>query len=57
VPYRHSQQLLQAGLTARDDHRKMNKLLHFNIDMISYHRAGYGHSHIYKAPKLISALK
>jgi len=36
---------------------KRKKLLHFTIDMISFHRTGYGHSQIYKAPKLVPALK
>ncbi len=30
--------------------------MHFTIDMISYHHAGYGHLRIYQEPKLISAL-
>jgi hypothetical protein len=57
VPYIHSKQLLQAGMNARDDHRQKKVLYQFKIDMISYHRAGYGHRLIYQAPKLISALK
>jgi pimeloyl-ACP methyl ester carboxylesterase len=57
VPYIHGKQLLQAALAARDDNRQKKKLLHFTIDMISFHRAGYGHSRIYQAPKLIPALK
>jgi hypothetical protein len=44
-------------MAARDDHKKKKKLLHFTIDMISFHRQGYGHSLIYQAPKLIPALK
>jgi hypothetical protein len=57
VPYIHGKQLLEAGIAARDDHRQKKTLLHFTIDMISFHRSGYGHRLIYKAPKLISALK
>jgi len=57
VPYIHSKQLLQAGMNARNNHKQKNKLFYFTIDMISFHRSGYGHRLIYKAPKLISALK
>ncbi|CAF1027464.1 unnamed protein product [Rotaria sordida] len=57
IPYEHSKQLLQAGLTIRDDNRSKKKLLHFTIDMISFHHGGYGHSLIYRAPNLIPALK
>ena len=57
IPYIHSKQLLQAGMNARQDHKDKKELLHFKIDMISYHRSGYGHKLIYQAPKLISALK
>ena len=57
IPYIHSKQLLQAGLNARNDHKQKKKFFHFTIDMISFHRSGYGHRLIYKAPKLISALK
>jgi hypothetical protein len=49
--------LLQAGIAARDDHRQKKQLLHFKIDMISFHGAGYGHSLIYQAENLIPALK
>ncbi len=57
VPYIHGKQLLQAAIAARDDHIKKRKLLHFTIDMISFHGQGYGHSRIYQSPKLIPALK
>ena len=57
VPYSHGQQLLQAAMAARDDHRQKKELLHFTIDMLSFHGAGYGHSMIYQAPNLIPALK
>ncbi|CAF1001845.1 unnamed protein product [Adineta ricciae] len=57
VPYNHGQQLLQAGIAARDDHRQKRKLLHFTIDMISFHGEGYGHSTIFRAPNLIPALR
>jgi hypothetical protein len=57
VPYTHGKQLLEAAMAARDDHKKTKKLLHFTIDMISFHGEGYGHSKIHKAPKLIPALK
>ncbi|CAF3452756.1 unnamed protein product [Rotaria sp. Silwood1] len=57
IPYEHSKQLLQAGLTIRDGNRNKKQLLHFTIDMISFHHAGYGHSLMYRAPKLIPALK
>lgn len=57
VPYIHSKQLLQAAIAAREDNRQKKKLLHFQIDMISYHQAGYGHSLIYQDPKLVSSLK
>ena len=57
VPYSHGKQLLQAALAAREDHRQKKELLHFTIDMISFHGAGYGHSRIYHSTKLIPALK
>ncbi len=57
VPYIHSKQLLQIGVNARLDHKQKKTLFYFTIDMISYHRSGYGHRLIYQAPKLISALK
>jgi len=57
VPYIHSKQLLQTGMNARNDHKQKKKLFHFTIDMISFHHEGYGHRLIYKAPKLVSALK
>jgi len=44
-------------MAARDHHRQKKELLHFTIDMISFHGDGYGHSKIYQAPKLIPALK
>ncbi len=57
IPYTHGKQLLQAAMAARSDHIKKKQLLHFTIDMISFHGEGYGHSKIYKSPKLIPALK
>ncbi|CAF1950475.1 unnamed protein product [Rotaria magnacalcarata] len=57
IPYAHSKQLLQAGLSVRDHNKKEKKLFHFTIDMISFHSNGYGHSLIYRSPKLIPALK
>ena len=57
IPYIHSKELLKAGMNARGDHKQKKKLLHFTIDMISFHRLGYGHRFIYQAPKLVSALK
>lgn len=57
VPYIHSKQLLQAAISIRDRHRQQKEFYYFQIDMISYHREGYGHRLIYKAPKLVSALK
>lgn len=44
-------------MNAKNDHKQKNKLFHFTIDMISFHRSGYGHRLIYQAPKLIPALK
>ncbi|CAF4143905.1 unnamed protein product, partial [Adineta steineri] len=41
----------------RTDNKQKKKLFHFTIDMISYHRSGYGHRLIYQAPKLTSTLK
>jgi hypothetical protein len=57
IPYVHSRQLLQVGMNARQEHQQKKELFYFKIDMISYHRSGYGHRLIYQAPKLISALK
>lgn len=57
VPYIHSKQLLQTAMNARDRHRQEKNYLHFQIDMISYHRSSYGHRLICEAPKLVSALK
>lgn len=57
IPYIHSKQLVQIGMAAREHHRQKKTSLHFRMDMISYHRAGYGHRLIYQAPKLIPALK
>ena len=57
IPYIHSKQLLQIGMAAREHHRQKKTSLRFRMDMISYHRAGYGHRLIYQAPKLVPALK
>lgn len=57
MPYEHGKQLLQAAKAARDDHKQKKELLHFTIDMISFHGAGYGHSMIFQASKLVPALK
>jgi len=57
VPYSHGKTLLNAGLAARQENRKNKKLYNFKIDMISFHRSGYGHRLIYKAPNLIQSLR
>lgn len=57
IPYIHSKKLLEAAMAARDHHRKEKKLLRFQIDMISYHGAGHGHSLIHRDQKLVPALK
>lgn len=57
IPYEHGKQLLQAGLNIREHNRNKEKLLHFTIDMVSFHSKGYGHSLIFQEPKLIPALK
>jgi hypothetical protein len=36
--------------------KQKKKLMHFTIDMISYHHVGYEHLRIYQEQKLISAL-
>lgn len=57
IPYAHSKQLLLDAISIRDNNRSKKKLLHFTVDMLSFHNAGYGHSRIHAAPKLVSALK
>ncbi|CAF0876290.1 unnamed protein product [Didymodactylos carnosus] len=57
VPYRHGVHLVQTGIAIRQENRKNSKLPKFKIDMISFHKQGYGHRLIYTAPNLIQSLK